>query len=1257
MKIETSRADRQGGWKAPVAIAALLIAGGLILFFCFRSPPGAGPDRDGAVAPADESGAPAEGVAGVAGGDLEGTAPEEEGEEAAPEEDLGPPLLRGRVTGEGEGIGGARVHLFPVARVEEAIDRLEPIASRGGAIPDIDAILKAVRGELEAIRRSAVSRSTDGTGAYEVRGAKPGSHLVLATAEGWLFRFGDVVSLSEGETRVLDLDLHRGALIAGRVVDGEGAGIPGVKVTAEFRPGGTAGLGLVVRRLLRYVNGEFLRGPFETSTNAEGAFRLTSLPPGVYDLAAEKPGAPEARLKGVEAGSAEAVIYMGKGGSARAILRDGQGEIAAGVPVRLERQDDLIQLPLPVVAFGDVANSVNRLLGEAPPVARSGVEGDLRFGPLAPGGYRLAVEERGFLPFVHTFDLGWDEDLDLGVLTVDRGGAIAGTVRTEEGAPLEGARVFISPAQANPFNMGGTMNDFFSGRTSAVSDASGSFRVAGLQRGKYRVMASLKGFAPARQNEVRTGGKAIELVLKPGRRIAGRVIEAGDEGKPIRGAKVEAAGAQAETGEGGLFVLEGVVPESPDQNPFFEVSAMPGMVPEMPAVTTVKVEASLSGYLSGEAPADLSSSDPEVEISLRKNPGISGTVLDPEGKPAAGALVRLLPEMKMVDLPPGFDFFDRSLIFLAVAVSDLEGKFRFKEFRGASEGESYQVIADHPAHARGTSEPFAILAGEEPKGEVEVRLVAAARVTGTVTDGRGGVPSALVRLSKAPAKEKGANGIEMESVFTTMLGLPKGGDTTYTSRDGAFAFERVLPGDYVIGAEKPGFTESPAQAFSLAAGETRELAMAIDPGGEIAGTVVDGEGNAIAGARVRLFQEREGGGVSDWILETQKMFGGSYRSARAGDDGSFLLSGLPKGAYTLHAEASGYLPADLKGVTPGEKKKLTLDPSASIRGVVADSASRTPIASFKVKARKEDPAAVPDVAFMMTDGKEYNDADGRFTADGLEGGKYLVTVTAKEYVPCEKKVFLAAGGVVEEEFLLVRAGRLRGTVRDLLTGRPLAGARIGLSRRRPGPAASETPAASEATPEGGEGGRKEKRSGDGKEEPPPPDPAVEDATAMGEFFEEEWSGADRATAAEDGSFVLDGIPPGPQRIVFTHPDCISETRDGIEVPLGQEVVMDFTLRIGFSVSGRVLDSIGEPAANKMVFIRGASKGNRRSSKSAMTDEQGEFRLRGLGAGTYRLFLPENVKATADGLTGQEPQVIDVDRDIAGIEIRLAEGEG
>jgi hypothetical protein len=605
-----------------------------------------------------------------------------------------------------------------------------------------------------------------------------------------------------------------------------------------------------------------------------------------------------------------------------------------------------------------------------------------------------------------------------------------------------------------------------------------------------------------------------------------------------------------------------------------------------------------------------------VEIELEKAPEIAGTVVDPDGQPAPGALVRLTPSF---DMPPGFDFLDPSLIFLTVGVTGLDGTFKLRSFVGGESGAKYRVIADHILHARGASEQFLL---KEAPESVDVRLQKASRIHGTVTDGRNPVTGATVRLSKAPKPASGGagNADQMSMVFS-MLGLPKGGETTYAGREGTFEYGKVLPGDYLLSAEMAGYVDSKPQSVTIAAGDEREVALVVDPGKEISGTAVDPSGAPVENARIRLLQEK-GEKADQQLFLAQKFFGSSFRSGRAGEDGSFRIPGLPRGTYTVIAEAPGFSRFEKAAVEAGEKNlRVVLIPSATLRGLVLDAATRAPVPRFRVQiARLEEAAADPLAMF----GRDVTDAEGRFARDDLEGGKSRVTVSAHGYASARNDVVLSPGAAVESQFLLAAAGSIRGTVVEKESRLPIPGARIGFIRYEPASRDEKASAASE--------GKK--------------DPKAEDARAMGTIF-----GAgmlmDEAFASGDGEFLLEGVPEGPQTIVAAHQDFISDFREGVEVRLGEEIEIPFELRRGLSISGRLRQPERAGAKVRMVMVRGAEEANARAMKSAFTSEEGEFRVGGLDAGRYRIVVP-----AGDGRAAPEPIEIDLKKDESGIEIRM-----
>jgi len=1217
------------------SIAALAIIGIAIWLFLGGGGSSEGPGgRDIAAGRARdaEPDAPSQDLASAAQApsDAAGAAAETP-DEVGPQVDV-PPLLRGRVLGEGLGIPGATVRLFAVAEAERFLRGLEDLIPQGREMPDIPRVIERLRGALESFRALAIPATTDTAGEFEVRDIDPGGYFVLTLAGGWIFHYGDVVSLAIGETQELTIELERGARIQGTVVSPAGIAVPGATVVAEYRPPGMPGVGKLVRRGLRLINGEFLKGPFEARTDAAGAFVLDSLPHGVYDLAASAGGGVErgveSRLEMVQTGTTGAVVLLGDGGSLRGFFVDEVDLAVGGVTARLESVAERIQLPLPAAGFNDIANTVNRYLGEPPRVVVSSSDGSFVFSGLGEGKYQLTVEQPGFLRLVREAEVTWGEDATMGGLRLDRGQTIRGIVRTADGIPVEEAAVLGVPMNMNFLNMGIVANDFATGRLQVRSAADGSFVLSGLQRTKYRVIATRGGFAPAMATDITGDSEPLDLVLEPGVRLAGRVVIAGSEDGVV-GVNVRCKNVRAKSDEDGRFVLDGVVADDERQlGPFGgfaerrpggggrigvragsgdDAAGAEGAESEEPKPRLVRIRSEKKGLLTVSTTVDIDDPPEEVVVEISPAPAVQGIVYDPDGAPAPATLVRLTPW-----LPPEIDqipFFDTALLFLGVAVSDREGRFRFENFNTFDESGRLRVIADHALWARGVSEGFTFDSGFDSDGQaIEVTLVAGATLRGKVTDGRQPIPNATVRL--APYREVDPQ----ERMFVGMLGLPKGGDEVHTSSEGEFLYRQVVPGEYVVSVEVEGFTDSREERVVLAPNGESEVSFELDSGGSIFGVVVDAGGIVVEGARVRLLNGSE---PDDRMLQAQKFLGGAFKSTVSAEDGAFRLDGLPAGLFTVLVDKPGFRRAELAEVAPGDRPlSLVLVRSAFIRGAVVDIATGGPVTTFSVDVRED---GVED-EMRWRRKRQHTDSEGFFERADLAPGVYRVSVEAAGFVPASLELALAEGGVAEPQFALARSGRLEGVVTDKATGRPLAGARVRLVTGDPAPTTGERGRRRRADGDEPNGERGVPRVGDDAAKPAEKSPAelqAEDLSALREhFFASQFGGAVSTDA--NGAFVYDTVPREPITVVVTHEDYVQATRRGVEVGLGEAIQVDVGLEAGLSISGRVVDPSGEPLAGHAVFARGVSPANSAVRKSATTGDGGRFRIAGLDQGGYRL---------------------------------------
>ena len=1221
----------------PLSFAVTIIA--VVLLLLLSAPQNddydlVNPQAPGLAAGGAESTDPAE-KDPVPGADP--AADESEAEAEEEEEGTGEPLLTGRVVGEGQGIAGASVRLYSTGEIEVLMRRVERIVPQGGQMPNIPRLIDALRGELDRFRTLGTVVSTDEEGYFELLEGKPGGYFLLTLADGWIFKYGDVVSIDPERNSEITIELERGSRISGRVVSTSGLGIPGATVVAEYRPPGVPGIGKIVRRVLRMVNGEFLKGPFETVTAEDGSFALNSLPSGLYDLAASRVAGVETRLELVQSGTDGAVVVLGGPASLQGFLVDDEDLPVGGVTVNLEPIEDRITLPPMAAGFGDLANTFNHYLGYTPEKTLSRSDGTFTYRQLGAGKYRLSIEQPGLLPTVKEATVDWEQNLSIGMVRVNRGKTISGTVRTEDGLPIEGATVIAAPESSNFLTMGSMMNDFATGRLQVESGPDGTFKIQGLRRKRYKVSVTRSGYSPASKKNILAGnGEPVELVLGPGFAVKGRVLLAGED-KPLAGVSVEARGVRAKTDEEGYFLLEGVVQRDPDGGGFNPFGGEGGGGPfgrrpprraeegedgeeaeeEERVDSDFSVTARLKGYAASRVELLFEDIPDLVKLELTPAPAITGVVYDPEGNPAPASLVRLtFPFPRELE---SMGFFDTSMIFLAVTVTDRNGRFTFSDFSNPSrDGVSeFRVIADNVAYARGYSETFTFSAEFDPDDLVEVQLEAGGEIKGLVTSGGQPVAGATLRLRRFREQS------QQEKMFMGMLGLPKGGEEARSNSKGEYVYRNVGIGQYALSAEVAGFKESPEESVGIDGGDEHNVDFDLDPGGSVAGTVVDAAGVAVAGARVRLLKIDN---QSEGFRRAQKYFGGSYKSTLAEDDGSFIIDGLPEGNYAVVGEKEGFRKGELEGVSPGDDKiRIVLVLSAALVGRVTDQASGAPLTSFRLGMKNE----ASENRFPWGGTREVNDPDGRFKREDLDPGSYEVTLEASGYVPFTTRLGIAQGERLEQNFSLVRAGRLAGVVVDQATGAPLAGAYVKLVADQAREVDSTQPRKKEGVPRVGKPAEPEAVD-EGQER-------EEDTRAMFDYFRNRNLGGAKRTSG-DGSFLVDTVPAGPQRVLISHPDYVQLERGGVEISLGDAVEMEFALSPGINISGQVLDESGAPRRGIVVFIRGAADDNRYVRKGDTSDAEGRFRIAGIAAGRYRLLA-----IVRGGGARSEVQVLNLER--------------
>jgi protocatechuate 3,4-dioxygenase beta subunit len=260
-----------------------------------------------------------------------------------------------------------------------------------------------------------------------------------------------------------------------------------------------------------------------------------------------------------------------------------------------------------------------------------------------------------------------------------------------------------------------------------------------------------------------------------------------------------------------------------------------------------------------------------------------------------------------------------------------------------------------------------------------------------------------------------------------------------TSPNGAYNFNEVAPGDYVIEVEKEGFEPGRAER-SLASGQELEVNFALTPlpppTGRIFGVVHDSLTQLpIAGAEVHA-------GIPG---------SANFHTTQTNENGFFVFDGLPGGFYVIETSASGYhdgrgeLELPHGGV---EDIRIPMQPlanaSASLTGRIFDGPTTRPLAGVKVfligPIYPNIPPGPPTILRTT-----HTNEEGEFGFDGLSAGHYVIETELEGYFPVREEIELGPG---EHRHITIRlqmrdaVGAVAGVVSDALTGMPIRGAII-----------------------------------------------------------------------------------------------------------------------------------------------------------------------------------------------------------------------
>jgi len=392
---------------------------------------------------------------------------------------------------------------------------------------------------------------------------------------------------------------------------------------------------------------------------------------------------------------------------------------------------------------------------------------------------------------------------------------------------------------------------------STISDASGKYSMEAVAGDVTVTARAPDGAAGEGTVSAPTGGQTYELdiVVPPGANLSGLVQDA--RGTGIAGATVQVAHV-----EPGSSAKDRNLATTDDKGRFSIAGIRPGRV---------SIEATAPGYATSAPKVEIfaPAAERRVTIELGTGQSVSGRVVDGDGSPLAGVLVKA---------------FIRGSRLMPSATSDESGKFQIE---GLGAG-PYELVAYQPYGAK--TRVFDV---RPPTSGLEIRF-AANGLRGSVRASSGALPARLqARVTSFIAPDGRAR---------SKAGPP----IDAVVRGSSFEIPLSTPGTYVLVISAKGFASQSVSAV-VPRDDWGRLDLALQPAASLSGRTVDRDtGRAVAGARLVPVGPYEGAG------------------ATSDDDGRFRLDSLGEGRLSIRISHPAY-GSQVKTVQVGGNGDITIE--------------------------------------------------------------------------------------------------------------------------------------------------------------------------------------------------------------------------------------------------------------------------------------------------------------------------------------------
>jgi protocatechuate 3,4-dioxygenase beta subunit len=470
----------------------------------------------------------------------------------------------------------------------------------------------------------------------------------------------------------------------------------------------------------------------------------------------------------------------------------------------------------------------------------------------------------------------------------------------------------------------------------------------------------------------------------------------------------------------------------------------------------------------------------------------------------------------------------------------------------------------------------------------------------------------------------------------------RGTQTTVTDDKGQFSLDGLPAGRYLLTAQKPAHVtmhygspamgRGPGAPIAVADGQRVEVSMRLPRGAVLAGVLRDATGRPIASGQIQL---------SSPILVNGEVRLQSVRTLPSiittDEQGRYRAFGLAPGEYIVRGLGGSGYAGDVRVMTPAVIDAAQRDRDQRLRGQApAAAAAEAPRVAYTASYAPGVTDRNLAQRFSLRVGQEYTGADVTLslgTVAPVSGtmiasdGSPVTNAMVGIVNTLERSTWSSLGAVVPDGSGAFRAGPM-GPGEYAFVGRTGAATPMYAFARFVVSGEHASNVVVQFFPGGTVSGRVDFAGA------PIPETARVTLTQV-DGIAGLSLGAPAAAPNADGTFRIEGVPPGRYRVTASGLGALQlqsavlgdrETLDEpFEVALGQDVT---GLRVAVSpattiVSGTLLDQLGRPAPEFAVIMFSTERAHWGTAPRRMTglvrlDSNGGYRITGLPPGTYHL---------------------------------------